>query len=41
MVATQKPLQDELVAKMKALEAIPQQLQIFINDEKMYQARKK
>jgi hypothetical protein len=31
----------ELVAMMKALEAIPNRLQIYVNDQKMHEARRK
>jgi hypothetical protein len=30
-----------LIERIRALEDVPQQLQIFVNDEKMHQARKK
>ncbi len=35
------PVRDEIIAKVKALEAFPQQLQIIINDQTMALARKK
>jgi hypothetical protein len=31
----------ELVAMLKALEAIPNRLQIYVNDQKMHEARRK
>ena len=31
----------QFIERIRALEDVPQQLQIFVNDEKMFQARKK
>lgn len=42
MMASTDDAQDKLIkAKILALESIPQELQIFVNDEKMHQARQK
>jgi hypothetical protein len=30
-----------LIERIRALESIPQELQILVNDQKMYEARKK
>ena len=41
MAAPPGPVRDEIIAKVKALEAIPQQLQILVNDQIMATARSK
>ena len=41
MTATSNEEKLALIERIRALEDVPQQLQIFVNDEKMAQARKK
>ena len=41
MGATKKRDKLAFIERIRALEDVPQQLQIFVNDEKMAQARKK